>query len=86
MVRGKNTHGHTAPFPEEIPALITTKLQNGARILDPFGGSLTTGRVAERQGIDSLCIEKHEDYCALGLTMRRDDLKKRSAQQMELGL
>jgi DNA modification methylase len=86
MVRGKNTHGHTAPFPEEIPALITTKLQNGARILDPFGGSLTTGRVAERQGIDSLCIEKHEEYCALGLTMRRDDLKKRSAQQMELGL
>lgn len=62
MVRGENTHGHTAPFPAAIPELIVTAMQSGEVVLDPFGGSLTTGRVAVRHGVDAVCIERSAEY------------------------
>lgn len=70
MVRGENVHGHTAPFPDEIPEMLISRLKPGAVVLDPFGGSLTTGRVAERYGIRSVSVERSHEYCELGLRMR----------------
>lgn len=69
MVRGKNTHGHTAPYPEEIPRLCVDLLPPGAVVLDPFGGSLTTGRVAASAGRRAICIEQSREYCDLGLSL-----------------
>lgn len=73
MVRGQNTHGHSAPFPDAIPELLVRQLPQGARVLDPFGGSLTTGRVAARHGLRSTCIERSEEYCKLGLRMYAEE-------------
>lgn len=72
MIGGKNTHGHTAPYPEELPRILTSLLPKGSTILDPFGGSLTTGRVAEKDGIVSINIELSEEYCRLGLQKRKE--------------
>lgn len=83
MVNGKNTHGHTAPFPEKIPQLLISKLEKGSVVLDPFGGSLTTGRVAEQYGLRSVCIERSKEYCELGLKLRSEG-KKQSKGQMKL--
>jgi DNA modification methylase len=83
MVRGKNTHGHSAPFPDAIPELLISRLPKGSIVLDPFAGSLTTGRVAERFGVRSICIEKSEEYCKLGLRMlktEREAIKKEHSQ------
>ena len=73
LVRGENRHGHSAPFPDAIPELLCSRLQPGARVLDPFAGSLTTGRVAERFGLDSTCVELKRDYCELGLRRREKE-------------
>lgn len=69
MIRGKNIHGHSAPYPEEIPKLCVDLLPPGAVVLDPFGGSLTTGRVAANAGRRAICIEQSRDYCDLGLSI-----------------
>lgn len=68
-VNGQNIHGHTAPFPDEIPALLIAGLPAGSCVLDPFAGSLTTGRVADRMSVKSVCIELHREYCELGLLL-----------------
>ena len=84
MVRGQNTHGHTAPFPDALPELVLQFVARGNVVLDPFGGSLTTGRVAELRGVRSIQIERSRDYCDLGFAMRAgSDLE---AQQFELQL
>ncbi len=69
MVRGKNMYGHTAPFPEEIPMLCVKTLALASVILDPFAGSLTTGRVGVSAGLHAICIEQSEEYCELGLRL-----------------
>lgn len=69
MVRGENTHGHTAPYPEEIPALLARFVPSGGRVVDPFGGSGTTARALCPQGIRVVCIERDPDYCRLALEM-----------------
>lgn len=69
MVRGENRHGHTAPFPDKIPGLIIDRLSLGDVVLDPFGGSLTTGRVAHRHGRKAINIERDQSYCQLGIEM-----------------
>jgi DNA modification methylase len=73
MVRGQNTHGHTAPFPDAIPELLTSLLPKDACVIDPFAGSMTTGRVAERRGLRSISIERDADFVELGLRMRREE-------------
>ena len=70
MVKGENLHGHSAPFPDEIPKLLTSILSTDSVILDPFAGSLTTARVAEIHNIKSVNIEMLEEYCELGLSLR----------------
>jgi DNA modification methylase len=71
MVRGKNTHGHTAPFPEEIPDLLANNLVRGDVILDPFAGSMTTGAVAIRRGLEGICVEQDPEYFKLGIAKLR---------------
>jgi DNA modification methylase len=75
MVRGRNTLGHSAPFPPEIPELLIGQLNNGERVLDPFAGSMTTARAARRFGLGSISIDLHLEYCLLGLEL----LKKEEA-------
>lgn len=82
MVRGKNTHGHTAPYPEEIPQLCVDLLPPGAKILDPFGGSLTTGRVAAAAGRRAICIEQSREYCDLGLSLYAVPASTRSEREL----
>ena len=86
MVRGENVHGHTAPFPDAIPELLISQLPRGAVVLDPFGGSLTTGRVAERYGLRSVCIERSEEYCRLGLWMRGEGHEVERAARSQIAL
>lgn len=82
MVRGKNTYGHTAPFPVAIPDLLAKNLPSGAVILDPFGGSCTTAVAAQRRGIASVCIERDPDYAALGV--KRIAAEQQEARQLSL--
>ncbi len=86
MVRGENVHGHTAPFPDAIPELAIRAVPKGGWVLDPFAGSLTTGRVASRHGVRSVCIERSKEYCLLGLRMKteEDAQKQRAEQQLTL--
>ncbi|QDD06749.1 site-specific DNA-methyltransferase [Candidatus Methylopumilus planktonicus] len=45
--KGENTVGHTAPFPEDIPEMAVKMFSyEGEKVLDPFGGSFTTPKVA----------------------------------------
>lgn len=47
--KGKNTLGHTAPFPEDIPEMAVNFFSyKGDIVLDPFAGSFTTPIVANR--------------------------------------
>jgi DNA modification methylase len=71
MVKGVNVHGHTAPFPDALPVLLTDIITAGGRILDPFGGSLTSARVAEQRGLQSISIERDAGFVDLGLEMRK---------------
>lgn len=74
MVRGKNTHGHTAPFPPEIPQLLIDTLPERTTVLDPYGGSMTTACAAVQNGMGALMFELDESYFQLGLKNVRDTL------------
>ena len=65
MVKGKNIHGHSAPFPEDIPLLLNRLIQKGSRVLDPFGGSGTTARALVNEHAEVVCIERDASYCDL---------------------
>lgn len=67
MVRGINTHGHSAPYPEAIPTLLSKNLRPGSIILDPFAGSMTTGYSATKYDCNAVCIEQNEEYYNLGV-------------------
>lgn len=73
MVRGENVHGHSAPYPDAIPELLLDLMPRRGTVLDPFAGSLTTGRAALRRGFEALCIERSAEYVDLGLRMLRQD-------------
>ena len=67
-VRGENRHGHSAPFPESLPALLCSRLRAGGTVMDPFAGSLTTAIVAKRFGLKAVAIELHRRYCDVGVS------------------
>ncbi len=69
MVRGQNILGHTAPFPFAIPQLLISQMKRGECVLDPYGGSMTTARVANEYGVRSISIEIHKEYCDLGIRL-----------------
>jgi DNA modification methylase len=55
--------GHPAQFPEEIPRrLIKMCSYKGDIVLDPFGGSMTTVKVANELGRIGVGYEKEEKY------------------------
>lgn len=61
----RNGEGHNAAFPEElVERCILTGCPSGGRVLDPFGGSGTTGLVADRLGRDADLIELNPKYVA----------------------
>ena len=62
---GKNTLGHDAPFPEEIPDILLNCMSGDDVVLDPFSGSYTTGIAAYKKNIRSVSIEKSEEYINL---------------------
>lgn len=76
MIRGENRYGHTAPYPKEIPELLLKLMDARAVILDPFSGSMTTGRTAYKRGLKSVNIEVHQDYCDLGIRLLMDEKKQ----------
>lgn len=80
MVRGKNTHGHTAPFPDGIPELCVNIVPEGSVVLDPFAGSLTSGRIAVRLGRNAICIERSREYCELGLSLYSEEPANRQGE------
>lgn len=58
---------HFATFPPEIPRLcIKAGSRPGDTVLDPFGGSGTTGMVADELGRDCILIELNPDYASMG--------------------
>jgi DNA modification methylase len=69
MIRGENVLGHTAPFPPAIPRLLTSQMNRGECVLDPYSGSMTTGRLAHQQGLRSISIEMRKEYCELGVRL-----------------
>ena len=78
MVRGENRLGHSAPFPSAIPQMLVKQMEPGQTVLDPYAGSMTTGRAAFRQGIRSISIELHMEYCEIGLRLLRKDADESS--------
>ena len=69
IVRGENILGHTAPFPPAVPELLIRQMEQVECILDPFSGSMTTGRTAHRHGLRSISIEMKQEYCDLGIRL-----------------
>lgn len=69
IVRGQNVHGHTAPYPNEVPALLKLLVPFNGRVLDPFGGSGTTARAMFGHAAETVCIEQKAEYCDLARQM-----------------
>lgn len=72
MVKGQNILGHTAPYPKSIPNLLLKLLNSRSTVLDPYSGSMTTGREAYQHGIRSINIDYKEEYCHLGMKLLID--------------
>lgn len=86
-IKGVNTLGHDAPYPEEIPLLLINKLnKNKDLILDTFSGSMTTGRTAYKNNISSINIDYKIDYCRLGLKLLKNEIKNNLTNENELKL
>ena len=55
--------GHSAAFPEKLAEqCILAGCKPGGTVLDPFGGSGTTGAVADRLGFDAVLLELNPQY------------------------
>jgi DNA modification methylase len=62
----KEKTNHPCQIPEELIAkIILTTAEKNQLIIDPFGGSGTTGKVANDLGFDSLLYEIDEMYCEI---------------------
>jgi len=58
---------HSTQKPEELlHRIITISSRVGDVVLDPFGGTMTTGAVAKRTGRHYIMIEQDERYCDYG--------------------
>lgn len=62
----KEKTSHPCQIPEEIiKRIILTTAESNQLIIDPFGGSGTTAKVAKDLGLDSLIFEVDETYCEI---------------------
>lgn len=62
----KEKTAHPCQIPEEvIEKIIKTTAKDGDIIIDVFGGSGTTSKVAEQLGFDSISYEIDEKYCEI---------------------
>lgn len=63
LCRENNVKPHPARYPDQLPDFFINLLTDpGDRVLEPFGGSNTTGAVAEKLGRRWLCFELKEEY------------------------
>ena len=70
---GNNIHGHTAPFPEDIPEMaINFYTYKGDTVLDPFAGSFTTTLSAIKLGRNSVGVDLSKEYVDLGIKRIKD--------------
>jgi DNA modification methylase len=87
IVRGENVLGHTAPFPPDIPLLLISQMNRGECVLDPFSGSMTTGRTAYQRGLRSVSIELQKEYCDLGIKLlKKNNASMRARSEEDLPL
>jgi len=62
------SEAHFATFPEDlIKPCILAGARSGDTVLDPFGGSGTTAKVAKYLGRKAVLIELNPDYCRLAV-------------------
>lgn len=62
----RSSRGHNAAFPEELARrCVNAGCPNGGVVLDPFGGSGTTGVVANNMQRDAIMIDLNSEYAAL---------------------
>ena len=80
---GKNVLGHSAPFPTSIPELLLKQMDAGECVVDPYSGSMTTGRAACGRGIKSVSIDIHLEYCELGLRLLRGEVHQKEEVKAE---
>jgi len=68
--RLKDSNGnklHNTQKPEDLLfRIIAISSEIGDLVLDPFGGTMTTGALAKRMGRDYIMIEREEKYCSYG--------------------
>ena len=58
---------HSTQKPEELLyRIIAISSQVGDLVLDPFGGTMTTGAMAKKLGRDYICIDNNRVYCNYG--------------------
>ncbi|MCA1614822.1 MAG: site-specific DNA-methyltransferase [Acidobacteria bacterium] len=70
---GKNK-GHPAVFPIDLPLFFIRLLcPEGGLVIDPFGGSGTTGLAALAAGRRSLLIDNNEQYCRAAVKRLREE-------------
>jgi site-specific DNA-methyltransferase (adenine-specific) len=70
---GKNK-GHPAVFPVDLPLFFIRLLcPEGGLVVDPFGGSGTTGLAALSAGRRSLLIDNNEEYCQAAVKRLREE-------------
>lgn len=69
----KEAHFATYP-PDLIEPCILAGSRKGGAVLDPFGGSGTTGRVAEKFGRDSTLIELNPEYVEIAQKLIKRDM------------
>ena len=68
------SEAHFATFPPAlIEPCILAGCPNGGTVLDPFGGSGTTGLVADRLGRNAILIELNPDYAVMAERRIKND-------------
>lgn len=66
ITQSRGVEGHPAPMPDELARrCIVASTKEGDTVLDPFGGSGTTGKVAQQLNRRAVLIELNPSYCDL---------------------
>lgn len=64
-IHQETNNKHPAPFPERLVENCLISKPDAHMVLDPFGGSGTTSLVATRMGMNSIYIDKSNEYLKL---------------------